>query len=83
MKILSFLRWKYRRFTFEDKLWNLGTFLIIFGYFINTYLVIAGVAIWFSILFNTFVITKYRRDYEDFKEEQNKLFNIIEHSDKK
>jgi hypothetical protein len=83
MKILSFLRWKYRQFTFEDKLWNLGTFLIIFGYFIHINLLIAGFAIWFGILFNTFVITKYRKDYEEFKNEQNKLFETIKHSDQK
>ena len=84
MKILSFLRWKFKQTTFEDVCWYTGAILVGIGVgadFNKTYL-IAGTMCW-MIIFIKILINNYRREYQEFKDEQNKLFETIKHSDQK
>lgn len=87
MKIISFLTWKIKQATFFDWLWALGSAVIGAGVVLyethGSYLIITGVGIWLLILFFEVVIRGIKRDYKQFVNEQNELFNTIKHSDKK
>lgn len=84
MKLLSFLRWKYRQSTFEDICWWIGAFLIGIGVGadFDRRIMILGVLCWMGILVN-FTIKHYKKEYEEFKQEQNQLFETIKNSDQK
>jgi len=83
MKVLSFLRWKFRQSTFEDICCWTGAALIGAGFGSdNQYFYIAGVFAWMTI-FVKYLINHYKREYQEFKEEQNQLFDTIKNSDKK
>jgi hypothetical protein len=84
MKLFSFLRWKFKQTTFEDVCWYAGAILVGIGVgadFKKEFL-IAGVMCW-MVIFVRILINNYRREYQEFKEEQNKLFETIKHSDQK
>jgi len=82
MKLLSFLRWKFKQTTFEDVCWYIGAILIGVGADFNKTYIIAGTLFW-MIIFVRILFNNYRREYHEFKEEQNKLFETIKHSDQK
>lgn len=84
MKFWSFLHWKYSQSTFEDKCWWTGTILISIGVGadFNNQIMMLGILCWMGILLN-FIVKHYKKEYENFKQEQNKLFETIKHSDKK
>jgi hypothetical protein len=84
MKLLSFLRWKIKQTSFEDICWYIGVILVSIGVgsdFNKTY-IIAGTLFW-MIIFVKLLINSYKQQYQEFKEEQNKLFETIKHSDQK
>lgn len=87
MKVFSFLKWKIKQATIGDWLWGAGCALIgagIFDYEANgKYLIIAGVAMWILIVFFEIIIKGIKRDYRQFVNEQNELFNTIKNSDQK
>ena len=87
MKIFKFLKWKIKQATFGDWLWALSSAVIgagIVGYeTYGKYLIAAGVGMWIIILFFEIIIRGIKRDYRQFVNEQNKLFNTIKHSDQK
>lgn len=83
MKFLSFLRWKYRQSTFGDICWWAGAGFI--GAALgsgNNFLLIIGLILW-SCIFAKILIDHYRKEYEEFKQEQNQLFKTIKNSDQK
>lgn len=83
MKIWSFLRWKYRQSTFEDFAWWIGSALFGIGFGSdNQYFIIAGAIAWMGI-FVKYLIKHYKKEYQEFKQEQNQLFETIKHSDQK
>lgn len=83
MKIWSFLRWKYQQTTFGDICWWAGAALIGASFAIDSnFLLIIGLISWCCILAN-FLISHYCKEYREFVEEQNQLFEIIKHSDQK
>ena len=84
MKILSFLRWKFKQTTLEDVCWYAGAALVGFGLSTDSKkeFLIAGAMCW-MVIFVRILINNYRREYQEFKEEQNKLFETIKHSDQK
>lgn len=87
MKVFGFLKWKIKQATFGDWLWTLGSAMIGAGIFdyetYGKYLIAAGVGMWILILFVEVVIRGIKRDYRQFVNEQNELFNTIKHSDRK
>lgn len=83
MKVLSFLRWKFRQSTFSDYAWWTGATLIGVGVGSNNqYFSIVGLCAWMIIIIK-YLVDHYKREYREFKEEQNQLFKTIKHSDKK
>lgn len=84
MKLLSFLRWKYRQSTFEDICWWIGALLIGigFGADFDRRIILLGFLCWMGIFVN-FAIKHYKKEYEEFKQEQNQLFETIKNSDQK
>lgn len=84
MKVLSFLRWKFRQSTFEDICWWAGSLLIGIGVGadFNKLIISFGLLCWLPIFVNI-LIKHYRKEYQEFKEEQNQLFDTIKNSDKK
>jgi hypothetical protein len=84
MKLISFIRWKIKKSTFEDLCWYSGAALMSIGIgadFKKEFL-IAGVICWMGI-FVKLLIKSYKQQYQEFKDEQNKLFETIKHSDQK
>jgi hypothetical protein len=84
MKLLSFLRWKFKQVTVDDFCWYTGAGLVGFGLATDSKkeFVMAGIMCWMVICVRI-LIKNFRRDYQEFKDEQNKLFETIKHSDQK
>lgn len=83
MKIWSFLRWKFNQTTFEDFCWWTGAGLIGAGAGADSkFLLIIGAIFWMCI-FSSILIKHYRKEYDEFKQEQNQLFDTIKNSDQK
>ena len=83
MKIWSFLRWKYQQSTFGDICWWVGAAFI--GAALgsgNNFFFIIGLILW-SCIFANFVIGHYCKEYREFVQEQNQLFETIKNSDQK
>ena len=83
MKFLSFLRWKCRQTTIEDIFWYSGALLVGIGVsadFNKTFIAV-GILFWCGMFVNI-LVRHYRKEYQNFIEEQNGLFETIKHSDK-
>lgn len=84
MKIFSFLRWKFQQSTFEDLCWHAGVILITVSFLrdFDKMFLFAGLCCWMG-MFIRMLANHYKKEYEQFKQEQNKLFETIKHSDQK
>jgi hypothetical protein len=84
MKLLSFLRWKIKQTSFEDICWYSGMILISISILrdVEKVFLFAGFVCWMGI-FVKLLVNNYKQQYQEFKEEQNKLFETIKHSDQK
>jgi len=87
MNVFGFLRWKLRQATISDWLWGFGCALMLIGAFrVETdgkYFIAIGFIFWILIIFFELIIKGIKRDYEEFKQEQNQLFETIKNSDQK
>ena len=86
MNFISFLRWKFSKWTKSDWLYWIGLTLILIG--VATYdhygklLIIAGIAIWTVGIMIFFVWKNLKKDYQTFLKERSSLFITIKESDK-
>lgn len=85
-KVFDFFKWKIRQATLSDWAWGLGCALMGAGVVRyeddGKYYIIAGSALWFTIIFFEIIIAGIKRDYQRFKEERNNLFDTIKNSEK-
>lgn len=83
MKLISFLRWKFSKWTTSDILYWVGLFLFLFGILTGNYvLALTGLVIWAAGLMVLFVWAQLKSEYQRFLDEQSSLLTTIKDSDK-
>ncbi len=87
MKIWSFIKWQWNKWETWQKWFVFMAFLFGIGIGSNSFF--SQVCLYFSLSIFFFFVTKWwivepaRRSWEEFKNEQNSLFDTIKDSDKK
>jgi len=88
-EVWLFLKWKWAKFTFADKCWFGGAFLVGSGtYEMWTHpqdpiplRVLVGFGLWFTVLTKWFIVDQIKDQWLKYKKEKSELFNTIKESE--